>query len=371
MKHKLKTLFYLLLITQFALANDGAFYVSGNHLIPMFETDISVKKEILNIKRIDGNKAEINVYYEFYNPAKDKTIDVGFEADCPQGDADKGTGSKSKHPNIYEFVVIMNNNILKYNVAIVNDSIYYKDGRFMEKSIAWKLNEDTSGESDYKYVYHFKAKFKQGLNIIKHSYILDMSNSVSELYRLTYILTAAKRWSNKQIDDFTLNIDMGNFQEFFIYDLYKTSCKDWLINSVGKHICDIIAEEENKQYTRAIFYIKKGSVILKKTNFKPAEELVIICENHYQNFIDEAMSTDNQLPFNIENQDILFNQNKLRASKQILRNLPYARRGYVFTNPELKAFYEKQRWYMPDINYVATLATLTKEEQAWLKKLDE
>ena len=34
----------------FCHANDGAFRVNGNLLIPMYETEISVKKEILTIR---------------------------------------------------------------------------------------------------------------------------------------------------------------------------------------------------------------------------------------------------------------------------------------------------------------------------------
>ena len=33
-------------------ANDGVFYAQGNHLIPITETDISVKKEVLTINKV-------------------------------------------------------------------------------------------------------------------------------------------------------------------------------------------------------------------------------------------------------------------------------------------------------------------------------
>ncbi len=50
------------------MANDGSYYASGNHLIPVFETDISVKKEILTLKKIRNRFIEVTVYYEFFNP---------------------------------------------------------------------------------------------------------------------------------------------------------------------------------------------------------------------------------------------------------------------------------------------------------------
>jgi hypothetical protein len=46
-------------------ANDGAFRVNGNQLIPMYETQVSVKKEILQIRRLNASQAEVDVYYEF------------------------------------------------------------------------------------------------------------------------------------------------------------------------------------------------------------------------------------------------------------------------------------------------------------------
>ena len=47
----------------FASANDGVFYASGNQLIPITETEISVQKEVLTINRV-GDHLEVTVYYE-------------------------------------------------------------------------------------------------------------------------------------------------------------------------------------------------------------------------------------------------------------------------------------------------------------------
>jgi hypothetical protein len=58
-------------------------------------------------------------------------------------------------------------------------------------------------------------------------------------------------------------------------------------------------------------------------------------------------------------------------SKTILKNLPFARRGYVFKSPELKAYYEKQNWYYPDPAYIPDLNQLTKGEQEWFTKISK
>ena len=78
-------LLYFLVFCIGVYANDGAFYMAGNQLVPINETDISVKKEILYIKKTQ-EFAEVSVYYEFFNPKETKEIIVGFEAGRPSGD---------------------------------------------------------------------------------------------------------------------------------------------------------------------------------------------------------------------------------------------------------------------------------------------
>lgn len=53
--------FCAILLSSLGRANDGVFYTSGNQLIPITETEISVKKEILSITRED-NKMLVHVY---------------------------------------------------------------------------------------------------------------------------------------------------------------------------------------------------------------------------------------------------------------------------------------------------------------------
>ena len=70
---KLTILFFLLLLIAGAKANDGVFYASGNQLIPVTETDISVRKEVLTINRV-GDRLVVTVYYEVFNPTKPKDL---------------------------------------------------------------------------------------------------------------------------------------------------------------------------------------------------------------------------------------------------------------------------------------------------------
>jgi hypothetical protein len=353
-------------------ANDGAFRAEGNQLIPMYETDISVKKEILIIRRINETQARIEVYYEFFNPKEPKTLEVGFEAYSPSGDAEK-TPLEGKQPYITGFTVTMNDESVPYKVAIVHDSLYYRNGQYKALSVARAIKESREDEEvDFFYVYHFRSLFKHGLNIIRHVYTVDLSSSVIENYSLSYVLTAAKRWANRQIDDFTLEIDMGAFQDISIPNTFFQNCSEWKADSAVKSIQ--LKANGNDQTDTSEFVVRKGTIIYSKKDFKPKGELYINSFNNYyyrnpdaDNNDDKFNSKKDRLPFSIDLQDgIQAPADEL--SKKILRNLPFARRGYLFKSPELAAYYEHQKWYVPDPAYIPVASELTKKEQAWLKK---
>lgn len=239
-------------------ANDGAFKASGNHLIPIMETDVAVRKEILTLKKIRNQYIEVTVYYEFYNPGLEKSMTVGFEAMSPSGDTEVKP-KNGLHPYMRDFTVDINGEISAHKVAYVSDSAYVINGLIKGRS----LEEITKGitnpnEANFFYVYYFEAKFKRGLNIIKHTYNYDLSGSVDYQYEFEYVLTAANRWANKQINDFTMIMDMGEFETFLIDTTFFKSEKDWLINGIGK------ADKDNRTLdsgqTGAVkFHLQKGT----------------------------------------------------------------------------------------------------------------
>lgn len=355
-------------LTTSLLANDGVFYVSGNQLIPMTENKITVKKEILNIKRIDGDNVEVNVYYEFYNPDESRNLVVGFEAAAPSGDV-YDWNKTNGHPFIYRFSVLMNGHYLPHEIATVQDSLYYRNGQFLSRSIE-ALNPEESDYADFMYVYHFKGRFIKGINRISHSYICKLSNSVATEYDFTYVLSAAARWGNKQIDDFTLNIDMGSFQYFRIVKSFFKHENEWILAGKGKlsdadkTFCTIDAKSMNA-------YLESGTLVFQKLNFKPLGELQISanrswCESEWVNAEDTFSSTLHKLPF-------VTRENTISAadefSLKLLKNLPFARRGYVFENIELQKWFEQMPWYVPDPGYSADLSLLSSAEQEWLKNI--
>jgi hypothetical protein len=52
----------------------------------------------------------------------------------------------------------------------------------------------------------------------------------------------------------------------------------------------------------------------------------------------------------------------LKGQSRILRNIPYAHRGYIFKTKSMKKVFEKLWWYIPDSTYVPDMSDFTKKE---------
>lgn len=98
--------------------NDGVYFTSGNFLVPVRETDISVAREVLTITIGKDSFARVDVYYELVNNGQPKTVTMAFEAEAPYN-----TGSALNrngiHPYINNFTVTMNGNSLTSSNALV------------------------------------------------------------------------------------------------------------------------------------------------------------------------------------------------------------------------------------------------------------
>ena len=128
----MKYILIFLLIPTFGVlyANDGAFYMNGNHLIPVNETQVELSKEILTIKR-EGRNILIDVDYTFYNPGKAKKVLMGFEAPMPRGAADfiyDRWIMTRNHPYLKGFIVEINGERIPYKADIVNKQAFNSIG---------------------------------------------------------------------------------------------------------------------------------------------------------------------------------------------------------------------------------------------------
>ena len=372
----MKGIFALFLVTVFSLAlyaNDASFHMSGNHLIPVMETDISVKKEILTLKKISNDELLVTVYYEFMNPKNAKKLLVGFEAASPDRGKNGVAPQSDWHPYITNFTVEMNNVKLPHKITMVADSLYLKNNEIasltkqqaIEAESQWKESDD---QTRFNYVYYFDANFKAGINTVKHTYTFTLTGGIHYNYAFYYILTAAMRWGNKQIDDFTLIVDMGDFQDFCINRMAFGNNPQWMLNGVGKVINKAsypfvpYPNEAGDDMTR--FFIRNGSVKYRAVNFRPEDELFLYSPRYYP-YSDVAESPYMLYEVWGDIDDIP------DKKKRLLRNLPFARRGYIFKTPEIHNYYSGQLWYIPDENYKATMESLTREEQVWVMKWSE
>jgi hypothetical protein len=122
-------------------ANDGVFYVNGNHLVPIQETDIMLTKEVLTIGLCDDGYARVDVQYELDNPGTAKTVVMGFEANAPYND-DVPFSPQGIHPYIADFTVNMNGEKLAYMNAVVK-SDFQVDCEFQPLDLkTWKAYGD-------------------------------------------------------------------------------------------------------------------------------------------------------------------------------------------------------------------------------------
>lgn len=374
----------LFLVAVGARANDGVFYAQGNQLIPVTETDITVKKEILSINR-NGNRVEVKVYYEFINPTNAaKDLLVGFEAASPYPYEEDGMKGYPLQPHIRDFKVVINGRPVKYKVAHAETGRYNGDGEWERTSyyVDGKISDLTREEClaaineydgmsyPFDYVYHFDARFKPGLNIVKHTYEYDMSETIDLEYYFPYVLTAACRWANGQIDDFTLNLNMGERESFNLEHTFFASGKEWTINCSGKY-------DERMHYSDSVtmFHMRSGTLTYQKRNFRPKGELRISKPRvSFQVISDwESETVDPDAVMEVTgkmyvdwSQTVHSTAGFSDLQKRILKNLPFAQRGYIFKSEELRNYFTATAWYLPDPEYLPDMDALPKEDRAWV-----
>lgn len=353
-----------------ANANDGTYYTKGNQLVPLMETDISVQKEELTISLMDNGYARVDVYYEFWNPRNEtKRLLMGFEAD-PSYNDDYKFHPDGVHPNIHNFTVEMNGRTISYqnapclagvvpiNPIDTNKHYYIFDNNELYEIGSGPEYEDYSGVDkglSFAYVYYFYADFQPGLNRIHHTYTYRMSVVVGIPYVLDYKLTPATRWANKQIDDFTLVIRVDSTaKHFFLSEEPFPGAEFTVLEGAGK-------VRHSKDYHTPVFEcsLRNGAIALHLNNFKPQSELnmravgVYDCHDYENNVFHFGATYDRTLDISLWYDDSV---DKIEPSdkafrQRVARNLPFAHRGHVFRDAELRRFFESQWWYMPDPNY--------------------
>ncbi len=417
MKNRL--IFSFLFCCSLLYANDGAFYMNGNQLVPVNETQVELRKEILTVKRV-GRNILIDVDYTFFNPGKAKEVLMGFEAPMPKGAAefqyDRWKMTRN-HPYLERFVVEINGRRIPYKADIVNKRAFNTRGSlagFPQSEIdllnerksnsrglyhGYHSNQSRKGKDElnyrdflfeYVYVNYFDAKFNPGINKVHHSYSFPISGTNDVPLDFRYILTAANRWANNQIDDFTLIVDMGDFRDYYINQTFFKGTKNWNgdaslyscnpytedMEEMGMHIGR--GHENGSLHVRT----KEAALVYKQKDFRPKGELMIWgSHNEYsseQGFYEYYSVLSDTGVFDIKEHALWYafhhHKDDLRFAKdeftlQVLHNFPFAIRGYAFKNKKLRNYYRGYAWYQPDPSLMLTAADLPEDELKWIYKL--
>ena len=281
-----------------AFANDGVYFTKGAFLVPTLESTISVQKEILTITIGRDDIAKVDVYYEFYNPDETKTVAMAFEATAPYN-VNYSIEKNVSHPYIYDFNVEMNDNILQYrNVLIVSKSENGKkvidndmapldlsewkheipDGYYDTPNALYNARLDSVIYADYGYL--FEATFKPGINIVHHTYNYKMSYNIAYKYSVSYWLTPATRWANRQIDDFTLRIKNENDMDYFISDDEVFSASAFSF-AEGRGDVYPFADEYGIHSTLAVGHGDGAVLEWHARNFAPQSDMDIVSIDYY------------------------------------------------------------------------------------------
>lgn len=380
-----------LMIAMSMNANDGVYFMSGNQLVPLVETQISVAKEILTISLKDDGTADVDVYYEFMNNGDEKDILMGFEADAPYN-AGKPVSSDYKHPFMKDFSVVMNSQTLTYTNGIVKHGI--ENGLTELDRKKWLNYSETKNDNfpgmdntlynakldsvvDFSYVYKFNAHFKKGLNIVHHTYNYKMGYGVCMTFFLDYKLSPAIRWANHKIDDFTLRIKAENTAKHFILDCGITSEAE-LKAEAGRMKTRIVdfSFDDKKSYPEVS--LRNGVLEWHKVNFVPTTELSLVSADRYLLDYSKEVKVnswlgafyDRSVNYNLEMIVQCIGKGNEQIDPRILRNLPYASRGYVFKSKDLQEYFNNQWWYMPDADWKPSSKDFTIKEKECIAKAE-
>ena len=353
------------LIATVAMGNDGVFFVNGNELTPIHETDISIAKEVLTISIGDDGYATVDVQYEMMNHGKAKIVQVGFEACAPYNDTAKLDPS-GRHPYISDFTVSMNGKVLTYKNAVVA-SIYEQPTDFKPIDLKrWKTTDgmDFSGSHNlydastdsiigFSYAYCFEAPFREGMNTIHHTYRYRLSYGVWRTFEVPYWLKPAMRWQNKQIDDFTLRIKAENTAKHFCFNDSLFTSAPFKIEGTGK------MRKVKQRYDGELLEValRNATLVWHSKNFIPRDNITIYAADMLYGDRDKLGAF-----YDRSKRYVLWGFMNKKPNKKILRNLPYANRGYVFKNKKLQRYFSSLWWYMPDPQWQASTADFTPRE---------
>ena len=352
------------LLSIFTFANDWEFGSEGEHIIPLKGSNVSIKKEKITLK-LTPDGMLVNVKFTFDSPNAENKI-IGFVT------PESGNGGYYEEENVIRkpeplkiknFKTTVNGKEVKSNVELLSKLL---SKGVLDNNI---IKEYTEKEKEYyNYVYYFNADFKQGENIVEHSYFYTGSYGVYER-DFEYVVTTISKWKNKTVEDFEIEVYPKNYFVKLPYSFWKDNKKiNWEIVGKGKMLAiaptkKVTDEDATGLEKFGVVYLRldNGFVKYKTKNFSPTD-------NFYMVRMDNILGFEYEFPegkiqgykfkddyFTILRETVYDDYSDIVASLKdlkdkdldIVRNYPYAFAGYDFAKKDLKDYFSQFIWYSP------------------------
>ena len=353
------------LLSIFTFANDWEFGSEGEHIIPLKGSNMSIKKEKITLK-LTPDGMLVNVKFTFDNPTAENKI-VGFVTpESGNGEEEDETTKpkrKAEPLKIKNFKTTVNGKEVKSNVELLS--------RLLSKGVLDNniIKEYTEKEKTfYNYVYYFNADFKQGENVVEHSYFYTGSYGIYER-DFEYVVTTISKWKNQTVEDFEIEVHPENYFVKLPYSFWKDNKKiNWEVVGKGKMVTIAPTKKSNDEDATGlerygIIYLKlnNGFVRYKTKNFSPNQDF-------YMTRMDNILGFDYEFPegkiqgykfkddyFTTLRETIYDDYPNIVSSLKdlkdkdldIIRNYPYAFAGYDFAKKDLKDYFSQFIWYTP------------------------
>lgn len=352
------------LLSIFTFANDWEFGSEGEHIIPLKGSNMSIKKEKITLK-LTPDGMLVNVKFTFDNPTAENKI-VGFvtpESGNGGYYEEENVTRKPEPLNIKNFKTTVNGKEVKSNVELLSKLL---SKGVLDNNI---IKEYTEKEKTfYNYVYSFNADFKQGENVVEHSYFYTGSYGVYER-DFEYVVTTISKWKNQTVEDFEIEVHPGNYFVKLPYSFWKDNKKiNWEIVGKGKMVTIAPTKKSNDEDATGlerygIIYLKlnDGFVRYKTKNFSPNQDFymtrmdnILGFEYEYPEgkvqgykFKDKYFEILREVAYSDYPEIVDSLKDLSDKDLDIVRNYPYAFAGYDFAKKDLKDYFSQFIWYSP------------------------
>ncbi len=353
------------LLSIFTFANDWEFGSEGEHIIPLKGSNMSIKKEKITLK-LTPDGMLVNVKFTFDNPTAENKI-VGFVTpESGNGEEEDETTKpkrKAEPLKIKNFKTTVNGKEVKSNVELLSKLL---SKGVLDNNI---IKEYTEKEKTfYNYVYYFNADFKQGENVVEHSYFYTGSYGVYER-DFEYVVTTISKWKNQTVEDFEIEVHPENYFVKLPYSFWKDNKKiNWEVVGKGKMVTIAPTKKSNDEDATGlerygIIYLKlnNGFVRYKTKNFSPNQDFymtrmdnILGFEYEYPEgkvqgykFKDKYFEILREVAYSDYSEIVDSLKDLSDEDLDIVRNYPYAFAGHDFARKDLKDYFSQFIWYSP------------------------